>query len=54
MRGAYANHYLVNAISFPDLTLFDDTMMKDGISGVKCSGFFGNDWSIENGDFVWR
>ncbi|MFT7032091.1 MAG: pimeloyl-ACP methyl ester carboxylesterase [Cyclobacteriaceae bacterium] len=54
MIGAYANHYLVNGTSFPDLTLFDDSMMKDGISGIKCSGFFGNDWSVEKGDFVWR
>lgn len=54
MIGAYANHYLVNGTTFPDLMLFDDSMMKDGISGVKCSGFFGNDWSVEKGDFVWR
>lgn len=54
MIGAYANHYLVNGTTFPDLTLFDDSMMKDGISGVKCSGFFGNDWSVEKGDFVWK
>ncbi len=47
MKGAYANDYLVNGTTFPDLMLFDDTMMKDGISGVKCSGYFGNDWSVK-------
>jgi pimeloyl-ACP methyl ester carboxylesterase len=54
MKGAYANDYLVNGTSFPDLLIFDDTMMKEGISGVKASGFFGNSWSIEHGDFIWR
>ncbi len=54
MKGAYANDYLVNGTTFPDLLIFDNTMMQKGLSGVKCSGFFGNDWSVEKGDFVWR
>jgi pimeloyl-ACP methyl ester carboxylesterase len=54
MKGAYANDYLVNGTTFPDILLFDDTMMAEGISGVKCTGFFGNDWSVEMGDFIWR
>ncbi|MCM4156987.1 prolyl oligopeptidase family serine peptidase [Gramella sp. AN32] len=54
MRGAYANDYLVNGTSFPDLLIFDNKMMKEGVSGVKASGFFGNSWSIKNGDFIWR
>lgn len=54
MKAAYANHYLVNGTTFPDLTIFNDSVVNDGISGVICSGFFGNDWSLENGDFVWR
>ncbi|MEQ6120658.1 alpha/beta hydrolase-fold protein [Reichenbachiella sp. MALMAid0571] len=54
MKGAYANDYLVNGTTFPDVFVFDHTMMKNGISGVKCSGFFGNNWSVEAGDFIWR
>ncbi|MFD2825981.1 alpha/beta hydrolase-fold protein [Leeuwenhoekiella polynyae] len=54
MKGAYANDYLENGTTFPDVLIFDDTMMKSGISGVKSSGFFGNDWSVEEGDFIWR
>ncbi|MEH6407467.1 MAG: alpha/beta hydrolase [Leeuwenhoekiella sp.] len=54
MKGAYANDYLVNGTTFPDILIFDDTMMKSGISGVQCSGFFGNDWSAEQGDIIWR
>lgn len=53
MKAAFANNYLGRP-AYPDLLIFDDTMMKDGISGVKCAGFFGSDWSVENGDFVWK
>ena len=54
MKGAYANDYLENGTMFPDLMIFDTTMMKQGISGVKATGFFGNDWSLDKGDFIWR
>lgn len=54
MKGAYANDYLVNGTTFPDFMLFDHSMMQKGLDGVAASGFFGNDWSVENGDFVWR
>ncbi|SHG30418.1 Putative esterase [Salegentibacter echinorum] len=54
MHAAYANDYLVNGTTFPDLMVFDENMMKKGIDGVIGSGFFGNDWSVENGEFVWR
>ena len=54
MKAAYANHYLVNGTTFPDVLLFNDTLLFEGVGGVECSGFFGNDWSYEKGDFVWR
>lgn len=54
MKAAYANHYLVNGTTFPDLLLFDETVLDQGTLAVKCAGFFGNDWSIENGDFEWK
>ncbi|WBL22866.1 alpha/beta hydrolase [Zunongwangia sp. HRR-M8] len=53
MHAAYANDYLENGTFYPDLLLFNDEMPKDGLSGIKGSGFFGNDWSVENGEFVW-
>ena len=49
MKAAFANDY-VGRTAYPDVIIFDETMMKDGIKGIKCCGFFGNDWSIENGD----
>lgn len=54
MKAAYMNHYLVNGTTFPDVLLFDDSVLPDGESKVKCAGFFGNDWSIEKGDFEWN
>ncbi len=54
IKAAYMNHYLVNGTTFPDVVLFDDTVLSNGSPSVKCAGFFGNDWSIENGEFEWR
>jgi hypothetical protein len=54
MKAAYMNHYLVNGTTFPDVLLFDDEALVNGMSAVKCAGFFGNDWSVETGDFEWK
>ncbi|WP_242130801.1 carboxylesterase family protein [Aestuariivivens marinum] len=54
MKAAYMNHYLVNGTTFPDVLLFDDSVLTEGMRAVKCAGFFGNDWSIERGDFEWK
>ncbi|MBI9040987.1 prolyl oligopeptidase family serine peptidase [Lutibacter sp.] len=54
MKATYANHYLVNGTTFPDVLLFDDSVLLNGDKDVKCAGFFGNDWSIEKGDFKWK
>ncbi|MBJ2173904.1 prolyl oligopeptidase family serine peptidase [Aureibaculum sp. A20] len=54
MKATYANHYMVNGTTFPDVLLFDNQVLNEGIDAVKCAGFFGNDWSIENGDFEWK
>ena len=54
MKAAYMNHYLVNGTTFPDVLLFDDRVLTDGDAKVKCAGFFGDDWSIEKGEFKWN
>ena len=54
MKAAYMNHYLVNGTTFPDVLLFDDEVLQNGMPAVKCAGFFGNNWSVDTGDFVWR
>lgn len=53
-KAAYMNHYLVNGTTFPDVLLFDSEVLKNGTYSVKCAGFFGNDWSVERGEFEWK
>lgn len=54
MKSAYANWYILNGTTFPDVMVFDQSIFTEGMGGVIASGFFGNDWSVEKGDFVWR
>jgi hypothetical protein len=54
MKATYANLYLENGTTFPDMILVNSQVIKEGVSGILGAGFFGNDWSFENGDFVWR
>ena len=51
MKATYPNDYISGITGFPDLLIFGVDILKDGIRGVKVSGFFGNDWSVENGCF---
>jgi pimeloyl-ACP methyl ester carboxylesterase len=53
-KAAFANHYFQNSTHFPDVKIFNQDILKGGINGYYCSGFFGNDWSVESGDFAWR
>ncbi|XOV94493.1 MAG: alpha/beta hydrolase-fold protein [Bacteroidota bacterium] len=54
MYSAFNNEYLVNGTTFPDVLIFNNDVLKEGIPGVECSGFFGMDWGVDSGDFVWR
>ncbi len=51
MKATYPNDYISGITGFPDLLIFGVDILKDGIRGVKVSGFFGNDWSVEKGCF---
>lgn len=53
-KAAHANQYFVAGASFPDLTVFRKDVFVKGYDAVECVGFFGNDWSVENGDFTWK
>jgi pimeloyl-ACP methyl ester carboxylesterase len=54
MKATYANVYLENGTTFPDVIIVNSNVIKEGVAGIEGAGFFGNDWSIEKGDFVWR
>jgi predicted esterase len=51
MKSLYANDYFSGITGFPDLMIFDVNWIKDSPEGIKVSGFFGNDWGINSGDF---
>ncbi|CAG4998348.1 hypothetical protein DYBT9275_01982 [Dyadobacter sp. CECT 9275] len=52
MQIANANQYFSGGSGFPDLMIFSADMLQEGFKGVKMAGFFGNDWSLEKGEFV--
>jgi pimeloyl-ACP methyl ester carboxylesterase len=51
MKALAPNDYFSGITGFPDLLIFDVSWLRDGINGIRASGFFGNDWSVEKGDF---
>ncbi len=44
--------YMNPGIGLPDCTILSPEIQTNGDSGVLMTGFFGLDWSIENGEFV--
>ena len=48
--------YFVSGVHYPDVLVFDPSRLKadpdDAGAGVKFMGFFGNDWRVDSGDFV--
>jgi dienelactone hydrolase len=54
MRLAERLPYFTSGVHFPDVTVIGTEMLSKGVEGVRVAGFFGNDWSVENGEFAWR
>ncbi|KAA3439781.1 alpha/beta hydrolase-fold protein [Rufibacter hautae] len=52
MQAADANQYFAGGSGFPDYMVFSLNLLKNGSAGVKTAGFYGNDWSMENGQQV--
>ena len=46
--------YWTSGIGYPDLTVFDSGMLEGDANAVQAAGFFGNDWTVANGDVVIR
>jgi poly(3-hydroxybutyrate) depolymerase len=46
--------YLAAGFAFPDLMVFSPQLLNGDSDGINVAGFFGLDWSLENGDFVWN
>ncbi|WP_128544708.1 prolyl oligopeptidase family serine peptidase [Larkinella soli] len=55
MKAADANQYFAGGSGFPDYMIFGLDMVKDGIKGVRKTGFFDNRWRLEGGEMVgWK
>ena len=54
MRTALSNRYFISGAGYPDLLVISSDMLKSGVASVKAAGFFGNDWSVENGEFAFQ
>ena len=44
--------YYHQYIGFPDIIIYDSGILNSDEEGVKFSGYFGNDWSVERGEFI--
>ena len=42
----------LSGVAYPDYTLLSPDVFQRGLDGVRCAGFFGNDWSVERGECV--
>ncbi|MCG9793149.1 carboxylesterase family protein [Flavobacterium algicola] len=47
------NKYFGSGTDIPDLMIMTPKVYKNGIESVKAAGFFGTDWSVQNGDIQW-
>ena len=46
--------YFVSGIGYADVTVFGPDTLLNGSEGIDLVGFFGMDWSVETGEFIWR
>lgn len=46
--------YFTAGAGVPDCLILSTDMLTKGVEGVLAAGFFGADWSLRGGEFVWR
>jgi len=51
--GSLPGQYFISGAGFPDLMLFSAETLRSGTDGVRAIGWFGDDWSLERGDFYY-
>lgn len=44
--------YFVSGVGFPDLSVIGASSLLSGAAGFRAAGFFGNDWSVEHGEWT--
>lgn len=50
----HANSYFLAGTAYPDLTILGADALETGYEAVVGTGYFGNDWGVETGEFVWK
>ncbi|MEI6865328.1 prolyl oligopeptidase family serine peptidase [Flavicella sp.] len=48
------NSYFRSGASIPDMMILSPSVYNKGIEEVKAAGYFGNDWTVENGNIEWK
>jgi predicted esterase len=46
--------YFSSGVEYPDLLVLGPETLAQGSKGVRAAGFFGADWSVDTGEFVWQ
>jgi len=45
--------YFLAGLAYPDCTVIGPEMLTEGSAGIRMAGFFGQDWSVDKGEWVW-
>jgi pimeloyl-ACP methyl ester carboxylesterase len=45
--------YFVSGCGYPDCIILGQEVLERGAEGVRAAGFFGMDWRVTSGEFVW-
>jgi hypothetical protein len=46
--------YFLSGVGYPDCLVLGAEVLTNGSDGVRAAGFFGDDWSVRSGDWVWK
>jgi hypothetical protein len=46
--------YFVSGVAYPDCVVLGAETLEKGFDGVRAAGFFGLDWSVATGEWVWK
>ncbi len=44
--------YFDQYLGFPDVVIYNSGILKSDEKGIKFAGYFGNDWSMDKGEFI--
>ena len=45
---------VISGVGVPDCIVLGSDSLTRGGDGVRAAGFFGTDWKVESGDWVWQ